>query len=130
MLVLDEAVSCREEVRRDRQRDLALASAGKLNIRNRVVAKKTRIQEQQVGNKKHEMAMKEIQRRRADVKNQKRKPLPGSVVPGKGVSSGIKTNNKHMQQFMKDRSANEKKRGNHTLHIFPTESSCLLLWFS
>lgn len=102
---------CREEIRRERQRELALASAGKLNIRNRVVAKKTRLQEQQMGNKKHEMAMKEIQRRRADVKNQKRKPV-ASVVPGKGASSGIKTNNKYMQQFVKDKSANEKRRGN------------------
>jgi hypothetical protein len=56
------------------------------------------------------MAMKEIQRRRGEVQNQKRKPL-GSVVPGKGASSGIKSNNKYMQEFANQKAANQKKRG-------------------
>ena len=104
-------IHCREEKRRERQRQLALASAGKLNIRNRVAAKKTRAKEAEQGNKKHEAAMKEIQRRRAEVQNQKKKPIGPSVVPGKGAASGMKTKNKHMQEFEKAKSGFKKKQG-------------------
>jgi hypothetical protein len=55
----------RELARRERQRQLELASAGQKNLRGRVQDKRARAKEQAAGNKRHDEAMKELARRRA-----------------------------------------------------------------
>ena len=50
--------------RRERARQLELASAGQKNLRTRVQDKRGRAKEQMLGAKKHEAAMKEMARRK------------------------------------------------------------------
>lgn len=54
----------REAQRRERARQLELASAGQKNLRARVQDKRGRAKEQLLGAKKHEAAMKEMARRK------------------------------------------------------------------
>jgi len=54
----------REAQRRERARQLELASAGQKNLRSRVQDKRGRAKEQLLGAKKHEAAMKEMARRK------------------------------------------------------------------
>ena len=80
------------------------ASQGQQNLRSRIQAKKIRIREQQVGRKKHESALDELNRRRNEQQIQKR-PRRGtqSVTAKKGISSGVRTNNRHMADFQKQK---------------------------
>ena len=57
----------REMQRRERARQLELASAGQKNLRARVQDKRGRAKEQLLGAKKHEAAMKEMARRKVSV---------------------------------------------------------------
>ncbi len=68
-----------------------------------------------IGQKKHEEAMKEMAKRKQE---QMQKKLGASAaarnkvqVPGKGMASGVRTKNKHMQEFEKAKAGHNKRRG-------------------
>lgn len=97
----------REMLKRERQKQLALASAGKKEIHNRVHSRKDRVKEQSLGAQRHDQAMKELNRRRNEqLLKKKGKPV---VRAGKGASAGVKHKNKHLQDFEALKS-NYKKR--------------------
>ena len=105
---------------------MALASDGQKNMRNRVQMRKGRIREQQMGAKKHEEAMKELARRR---KEQGKHGGGGggvgagrgsqgaaaarlaSIPPLKGISSGVRNKNKHLQEFESLKQSHKKRKG-------------------
>ena len=91
-------------------------------MRSRVQSKKLRAKEQVLGQRKHEAAMQDIQRRRAEQRQMERvraaaaaqgtgRQVPANAVRGQGASSGLKFKNKHMQEFEKIKAGYNKKRG-------------------
>jgi hypothetical protein len=115
---------------------MALASDGQKNMRSRVQMRKGRIREQQLGAKKHEEAMKELARRR---KEQGKHGGGGgggggalgggnggrgsqgaaaarlaSIPPLKGISSGVRNKNKHLQEFESLKQSHKKRKGINT----------------
>lgn len=104
----------REQLRRERNIQLAKAPAGQRALRNRIDAKKTRMKEAVLGARRHEDAMKEIIRRRHEL--QQRPQLstkPSGTRTTRGASSGVRSNNKYMRDFEKLKSGYERKRGKH-----------------
>jgi len=99
--------------RRERQKQLAMASDGKKNIRSRVMVKKERAKEQRLGAQKHEAAIKELNRRRVEQQSRK-KPGGGEkapvVAPARGAASGQRFKNKHMQEFDKMKNTHKKRK--------------------
>ncbi len=108
----------KEAARRDRVRNQALAPAGVKNLKNRVQDRKAREKEQMIGHKKHEEAMKEMQRRKQEQMQKKigvqAAAKNATKAPAKGMGAGIRTKNKHMQEFEKMKSGNNKRRGGFT----------------
>ena len=98
-------------LKREKAKALAMSSAGKKAIRSRVVAKKERVKETLMGAQKHEVALKELNKRRHDQLNKKRATRPTGVqVAAKGISTGVKSKNKHMQDFEKMKSGHKKRK--------------------
>jgi hypothetical protein len=97
------------------------ASQGQQNLRSRIQTKKIRMREQQVGRKKHESALGELNRRRNEQQIQKR-PRRGtqgaSGAAKKGISSGVRTNNRHMADFQKQKN-NFRDRKSKYIHDHP-----------
>eukprot|EP01038_Epipyxis_sp_PR26KG_P009293 gene9293-12521_t len=108
----DNAESKRDQQRRERQRQIALASAGQKNLRSRVQDKKSRMKEKLIGAKKHEEAMRELAKRKQE--NSKKvaaKPAVGRIaIPTKGISAGVKNKNKHLQDFEKLKQSHQKRK--------------------
>jgi hypothetical protein len=109
--------SDREAARRERLRNQALAPAGVKNLKARVQNKKVREKEQMIGQKRHEEAMKEMAKRKQE---QMQKKLGASSAarnkvqaPSKGIASGVRTKNKHLQEFEKMKSGHNKRKGKH-----------------
>lgn len=107
--------SDREAARRERLRNQALAPAGVKNLKSRVQTKKVREKEQMIGQKRHEEAMKEMARRKQE---QMQKKLGASAAaknkvqaPAKGMASGVRSKNKHMQEFEKMKTGHNKRKG-------------------
>ena len=100
----------KEDLRRERQRQLALASSGQKNLRSRINQKKLRAKETSAGAKRHEEAMNEIIKRRHEMM---RRPdaKAKTVHVTKGASAGIKTKNKHLQEFEQMKAGFQKKKG-------------------
>ncbi len=101
----------RELARKERLRQLELASAGQKSLRNRIVTKKSRTKDEVLGNKRHLQAMKELDRRRVEKSNRVIKPQGGVQLAKKGISSGIKTNNKYMSEFNNIKRGFERRKG-------------------
>ena len=115
----------RDRVRREQQMKLSQASNGQKNLRSRVVAKKSRAKEQSTGQRRHEEAMMEMQKRKNALNNRKNTGNTGGKLPNiknsrapgastravKGASAGIKTKNKHMQDFNNMKRDHGKRRG-------------------
>lgn len=112
-----------EAQRRERLRQAALASAGQKNLKGRVQAKKLRAKEQMMGARKHEEAMKEMARRKAE---NLKKGVPGAArnarlqqqqrsnaraPAAKGASSGVRNKNRHLQDFEQMKNSHKKRRG-------------------
>lgn len=95
----DEDEDPREVAKRERQRQLALASQGQKNLRGRVQDKKSKLRDQVAGNRRHEEAMKELARRRAEQVAKIKAGKPQLVRATVGVSAGIRTKNKHLSEF-------------------------------
>jgi hypothetical protein len=84
----------------DRARKLHDASAGQKNMRTRVQVKKNRMKEDALGTRKHEQALAELNRRRNEQQIQKRPPRSIGVA-SKGAAAGVKTSNRHLNDFNK-----------------------------
>lgn len=101
-----------DERRRERQRNMALAPAGQKQLRNRMQNKRARGKEQTQGAKRHDEAMKELNRRRNEQQIQKRPPRGvAAAAANKGAAAGIRSKNKHLQNFEKLKSGFQKRRG-------------------
>lgn len=105
----------REEKRKERLRQREVAPAGVKSLKSRVQIKKVRQKEMAIGARKHEEAMKEMNRRKAEQLQKKTGNAPPArrqvAAPAKGIASGIKTKNKHLQEFQKMKSGYEKRKG-------------------
>lgn len=124
----------RDAQRRERQRQLELASAGEKALRSRVQNKRGRAKEMLIGAKKHEEAMKEMARRKAE-NNSRKQPAAGAgtthkigisaaaqnmskqqqqnrvVLPSKGISANVRNKNKHLQEFENMKQNYRKRKG-------------------
>jgi hypothetical protein len=70
-----------------------------------------------IGQKRHEEAMKEMAKRKQE---QMQKKLGASSAarnkvqaPSRGIASGVRTKNKHLQEFEKMKSGHNKRKGKH-----------------
>ena len=98
-------------LKREKAKALAMSSAGKQAIRGRVVAKKDRAKETMLGAQKHELALKELNKRRHEQLNKKKATRPvGVQIAAKGISAGVKNKNKHLQDFEKIKSGHRKRK--------------------
>lgn len=103
----------REALRRERARQLALASEGQKNMRNRVQMRKGRIKEQQLGARKHEEAMRELARRKKEQSSRPQQQAAArlsAVPPLKGLAAGIRSKNKHLQDFEALKQGHKKRK--------------------
>lgn len=105
-----EASIVREQQRKERLRQRELAPAGVKSLRTRINIKKGRQKEQMIGAKKHEDAMREMAKRKAEQLGKKTGNNRLSA-PAKGIAAGIKTKNKHLQEFQKMKSGFNKRKG-------------------
>mmetsp|Transcript_20506 Transcript_20506/g.22277 ORF Transcript_20506/g.22277 Transcript_20506/m.22277 type:complete len:545 (+) Transcript_20506:198-1832(+) len=113
-----EASILRERQKRERMRQKELAPAGVKSLKSRITARKGRQKEQVIGARKHDEAMKEMARRKADQLSKKlnngnsRQPANARRVtaPTKGIAAGIKTKNKHLQEFHQMKSGFSKRK--------------------
>ncbi len=135
-----EASILREKQKRERMRQKELAPAGVKSLKNRITARKGRQKEQVIGARKHDEAMKEMARRKADQLSKKlnngnsRQPVNARRVtaPTKGIAAGIKTKNKHLQEFHQMKSGFSKRKGTSLLpyissSVMTSESSSFFL---
>ena len=130
----------REAARMERLRQRELAPAGQKSLRNRVQARKGRTKEQMLGQKRHEEAMREMARRKhesvqkgpaAAARNARiqRGGRAGGIVPKKGISSGVRNKNKHLQDFENLKAGHKKRRGKMQFesYIYRTPPPCLTI---
>lgn len=105
--------SIRDQQRIERLREQSLQPAGKKNLRVRVQTKKIRTKETNLSKRRHEEALAELKRRKADsikkVNGTRNSRLP-PVQAKKGASSGVKTNNKYLADFQKLKENNARRR--------------------
>mmetsp|Transcript_22727 Transcript_22727/g.33206 ORF Transcript_22727/g.33206 Transcript_22727/m.33206 type:complete len:513 (+) Transcript_22727:216-1754(+) len=93
---------------RERQRQLAMASSGQKNLRNRVKTRKQRAVEDVNSHRKHEEALQELNKRRSEQAARMKQNRNPTV--GKGASSGRKFKNKYMEDFHKLKKESRTKR--------------------
>lgn len=116
----------REAAKREKARSNYLAPAGIQSLKNRRQQKKGRDKEVMLGQQKHAQAMAEMQRRKqqqqqqllskgvhAAARNATRAP-----VPVKGAAAGIRTKNKHLQQFQMEKQQHQRRKGNCVYFFF------------
>lgn len=120
---MDESDDRRDAVRRERQKQMALATAGQKNLRGRLQSKRGREKEVAIGNRKHEEAMRELNRRRNEQQIQKRPARGAGAAASKGASAGIKTKNKHLRAFEQIKSSHKKRKGGSECLYFSYKSS-------
>jgi hypothetical protein len=105
----------RDKQRKDRLRQRELAPPGVKSLKSRIQIKKGRQKEQIMGAKKHEEAMREMAKRKAEQlgRGVRRNPTSHakSSLPAKGAAAGIRTKNKHLQEFQKMKSGFDKRKG-------------------
>ncbi len=95
---------------REKQRQLALATAGQKQLRERVRIKKTHQLADINSHKKHEEALIEMKKRRSE-QHQKMKEKRTAPVIGQGASAGKKFKNKYMEDFQKIKKEHQSKKG-------------------
>lgn len=107
----------KQAMKREFQRQRALAPAGQKNLRNRVNIRKTREKELNVGSKRHDEAMKELLKRRNEQQLPGKKKTASAsasinavVRVSKGASAGVKTKNKHLQEFENIKSGHQRRK--------------------
>lgn len=108
-------------MRRERQRQIALAPPGQKNLRSRVQAKKSRVKEASLGEKRHDDAMRELIRRRNEQQQPKKhRGVNGGATGGanvavvnkvaRGAASGVKTKNRHLQELEKLKAGHQQRK--------------------
>lgn len=75
-----------------------------------------RAKEQVMGAKKHEAALRELARRKQDNEQARKRATAISAAPRvqvakKGISAGVKSKNRHIQDFEKMKSGFRKRKG-------------------
>ena len=90
-----------------RARQINSMKPGQKALRGRVQIKKGRAKEENLGNSRHEKALGELNRRRNEQQIQKRPNRPG-----KGAAGGVKTNNKHLNDFEKTKRMHKTRKDN------------------
>jgi hypothetical protein len=122
----------RDKQRKERLRQRELAPSGVKSLKSRIQIKKGRQKEQLMGAKKHEEAMREMAKRKAEQLGRGIRRNPASQarssLPAKGAAAGIRTKNKHLQEFQKMKSGFDKRKGG-TLIFFLVLSDLLLLTY-
>jgi len=111
-------VMTREERARERQRALHDATPGQKAMRGRLQARKAKAREAAAGVQRHQQAMDELARRKRDQGSRAKAKQWGNRINSnktssratKGASAGIKTKNKHMQDFQRAKNAHAKRR--------------------
>ena len=123
----EDEVSDAEMARRERRRQLAQASEGQKNLRNRVQERKARSKEVASGARKHDAAIREMQTRKSNISFGHRTDASlhstggasrytaasrtGPVqAPARGAASGAKTTNKYLQEFEKIKAGFSKRK--------------------
>jgi hypothetical protein len=115
-------------------RNQALAPAGVKNLRSRVQDKKARTKEQMIGQKRHEEAMKEMVRRKREQMTKKTGINAAAqnskkvTMPARGIAAGVRTQNKHMQEFEKMKSGHNKRNGESSMKCHELDT-CFLFVF-
>lgn len=104
------AAEKRELQKKERQKQLAMATQGQKNVRNRVLTKKAQEKEKIKGASKHEEALKELNRRRHEQQITRQRVPARNVVPSKGAAGGIKNKNKHLQDFQNIKNGHNKRK--------------------
>lgn len=132
----DHIMTERELKKKERMRQQALAPAGVKSLKNRVQVRQGRAKEEMIGKKKHEEAMKEMARRKAEAKNQKaalqsapqkgaRGGKGGFAAPKKGIAAGVHSKNPHLQEFQQMKRGFQKRKGK--LHFLTYFSFIVML---
>jgi hypothetical protein len=121
----------RDEKRRERLRQRELAPAGVKSLKSRVQIKKVRQKEINIGARKHEEAMREMNRRKTEQSQKRttndRQPNRNKVsIPSRGIAAGVHTKNKHLQEFQKAKSGFSKRKGNY----IPEYSRFVVSWLT
>lgn len=105
----------REAQKRERLRNQHLAPAGTKALRGRVQDKRLRAKEAAIGDRKHQQAMQEMQRRKQQQTNLTKGVAAAArntnVAVRKGAAAGVKTKNKHLQAFQADKKQFERRKG-------------------
>jgi hypothetical protein len=108
----------------ERARKLHDASAGQKGLRSRVQSKKGRQNDVKLGLKKHQEALSELNRRRNEQQIQRR-PARGAAAlaagTGKGASSGMKSSNRHLNDFQKTKQNLQKRTSNLKKNLASTD---------
>jgi hypothetical protein len=121
----------RDEKRRERLRQRELAPAGVKSLKSRVQIKKVRQKEINIGARKHEEAMREMNRRKTEqsqkrTTNDRQSNRNKVSIPSRGIAAGVHTKNKHLQEFQKAKSGFSKRKGNY----IPEYSRFVVSWLT
>jgi hypothetical protein len=95
---------------RERQRQLALATAGQKHLRTRIQTKKLNNINYKNSNQKHNEALKELQKRKSE-QNSKARNRMYVLNESKGAAAGRKYKNQHMEEFHKMKKQFRDKKG-------------------
>jgi len=102
--------------RQERARQMNDSSTGQKVLRGRLQAKKAREKETQAGQNRHNEAMEELARRKRELGSRAKSKMWAEKVQAtrakatKGASAGIKSNNRHTNQFLNEKKALEARR--------------------
>lgn len=99
----------RDARNREKQRQIALSTAGQKQLRERVKIKKTYQLESLNSHRKHEEALQEMKKRKSE-QHQKMKEKRTSPLIGLGASSGKKFKNKYLEDFHKIKKEHQAKK--------------------
>jgi hypothetical protein len=107
----------REAAKREKARSNYLAPAGVQSLKGRRQQRKGREKEVALGQQKHAQAMMEMQRRKQQqqqlskgINAAARNAQRGGPVT-KGAAAGVRTKNKHLQQFQMEKQQHQKRKG-------------------
>ena len=120
-------ILCRSRQRAERLREQHIAPAGKKSLRVRVQNKKARLKESELSKQRHNEALEELKKRQVNKGGKKPQQLP--TIARKGASSGVKSNNKYMQDFQKMKQGYVKKRGIYYILFYKFVYRCIYLFF-
>mmetsp|Transcript_38800 Transcript_38800/g.77295 ORF Transcript_38800/g.77295 Transcript_38800/m.77295 type:complete len:535 (+) Transcript_38800:178-1782(+) len=116
VMPIKSGVSMKKDFRQERARKLELATSGQKEMRGRLKKKTMRVQERNLGAKKHEAAVKEMARRKYEAVHKITKigisaaAQNAVVVPSRGIGSGVHYKNKHLQELENLKTSYRRKK--------------------